>query len=130
MHWRETVTFQKNRLPPQIIVGNSGTDLVSNYIIDRSLDGLRLEVGQGSVIQVTIEEGEPDSSAFGYAVMERNASLDYNVVFRGLNMSTGKMRTVGTPLSIPKGPRVDGETKCQKKTDTFCSPPAGHKCAR
>jgi len=104
---------------------------VSNYIIDRSLDGLRLELGKDLIISVTIDEGEPDSSAFGYAVMERTASMNYDIVFRGLNMTTGTMMNVGTPLTIPKGPRFKGETQCQKKKDTFaCSPPAGHRCSK
>mmetsp|Transcript_20787 Transcript_20787/g.42434 ORF Transcript_20787/g.42434 Transcript_20787/m.42434 type:complete len:697 (+) Transcript_20787:2007-4097(+) len=131
MHWRESITFQDSRLPPQIIAGHGGTDLVSNYIIDRSLDGLRLELGKDLIISVTIDEGEPDSSAFGYAVMERTASMNYDIVFRGLNMTTGTMMNVGTPLTIPKGPRVKGKTQCQKKKDTSaCSPPAGHRCSR
>lgn len=55
---------------PQIVVGHGGTDLVENYIIDRSLDGFNLEVGRNSQISVTVEEGEPDSSAYGYAVLK------------------------------------------------------------
>ena len=135
MHWRETILFDKNLLPPQIVVGHGGTDLVDSYVIDRSLDGLRLEIGQNSQISATVKEGEPDSSAFGFAVLQRGEDGEgsYTVKFRGIDMATGSAYDVGRPMTIPSNPKVDGRgTLChQKRQNTnACTPPAGHRCSQ
>jgi len=135
MHWRETISFANNLLPPQIVVGHGGTDLVDNYIIDRSLDGLKLEIGRNSQISVTVKEGEPDSSAFGFAVLQRggDGEGDYTVKFRGIDMTTGSAYDVGRSITIPSDPNVDGRgSLCQQesKDTNACSPPAGHICSR
>lgn len=137
MHWRESISFSNNLLPPQIIVGHGGTDLVENYIIDRSLDGLSLEVGRNSQISVTIEEGDPDSSAYGYGVLQRQRggkrAGDYTVRFRGVDMTTGCAYDVDPSLTIHSGPTIDGRgSLCQQelRNSQTCSPPAGHRCSR
>ena len=135
MHWRETISFANNLLPPQIVVGHGGTDLVENYIIDRSLDGLNLEVGRNSQISVTVEEGEPDSSAYGYAVLKSGEKSEgaYTVRFRGIDMTTGGAYDTGRPMIISPDPNVEGRgSLCQQERQNthVCSPPAGHRCAR
>ena len=135
MHWRETISFTNNLLPPQIVVGHGGTDLVDNYIIDRSLDGLKLEVGRNSQISVTVEEGEPDSSAYGYAVLQSREKREggYTVRFRGIDMTTGSAYDTGRSIIIPSDPNVEGRgSLCQQESQNTnaCLPPAGHRCAR
>lgn len=134
MHWRETISFANNLLPPQIVVGHGGTDLVENYIIDQSLDGLKLEVGSNSQISVTVEEGKPDSSAYGYAVLQSGERRDEGstVSFRGIDMTTGSAYDTGRPIIIPPDPKIQGRgSLCQQEhqnTET-CSPPVGHRCS-
>ena len=122
-------------MPPQIVVGHGGTDLVENYIIDRSLDGLKLEVGRNSQISVKVEEGEPDSSAYGYAVLQSGEKQKggYIVSFRGIDMTTGSAYDTGRYIIIPPDPNVEGRgSLCQQERQNThsCSPPAGHRCAR
>ena len=108
MHWLEAIQFVNDSLPVQLVVGNGGTKLIDNYVVQEALPGMQLKVGRKEQqYQGTIRKGITSSDMFGYALMSRNDETgNYDVIFRGLNQSTLSMVDFDFSLTIPKGPRV------------------------
>mmetsp|Transcript_1925 Transcript_1925/g.3473 ORF Transcript_1925/g.3473 Transcript_1925/m.3473 type:complete len:175 (-) Transcript_1925:247-771(-) len=108
MHWFEAIKFKNNALPPQLVVGHGGTQLIPNYVEQDIWTSLRVEVGRdGLGIFGDIEWGLAKSE-YGYAIMDRNANTnDYEVNFYFYNGDTGLVELLeDNSLMIPKGPRV------------------------
>ena len=121
MHWLEVLQFEDDKLPPQMVVGHGGTQLIRNYVNQSAMPFLRLEVGKPEYnITGTVERGLTESN-FGYGIMERTAAGDYEVTFHNLvNSSGGKISFEPIPFSllIPKGPRIPGDTSISDAGDS------------
>ena len=105
MHWLQVLEFNDNALPPQLTVGHGGTKLFNSSIDEELYPHIRLVVGEPEIYSATIERGYT-MNKFGYAIMERNDELNYDVTFYVFNQTTREVLEMEDLIvTIPKGPR-------------------------
>ena len=76
MHWLQVLA-----------VGHGGTKLFNSSIDEELYPHIRLVVGEPEIYLATIERGYT-MNEFGYAIMERNDDLNYDVTFYVFNQTT------------------------------------------
>ncbi len=83
IHWLEVLEFRNNSLPAQIVVGNGGTELIPNYMDQKILPKLKLELGRNEFGMAGFVDRGVISSKFGFGIMTRLESNEgYNVTFK------------------------------------------------
>ena len=86
-------------------VGHGGTKLFNSSIDEELYPHIRLVVGEPEIYSATIKRGYT-MNKFGYAIMERNDELNYDVTFYVFNQTTREVLEMEDLIvTIPKGPR-------------------------